>query len=67
MTITVEVDDGLLRDAMCATGRHEQREVIEEALRFLLAQHAVDRLIGRLGNTEIDLSPQDLCSLRGDE
>jgi Arc/MetJ family transcription regulator len=67
MTVTVEVDDSLLRDAMSATGSCEQRQVVEEALRFLLKQRSAARLIRRLGVTELNLSPADLCKLRWDE
>lgn len=51
MRTNIEIDDGLMRQAMRSSGAHTKRAVVEEALRLLIqtrGQTAIRRLRGKV-------------------
>jgi Arc/MetJ family transcription regulator len=66
MRATVEVDETLLRNARAVTGARDDAEAVELALRSVVRGRHIDRLLGRLGKTDLNLSLEDLARLRSD-
>ncbi|HET9983435.1 MAG TPA: type II toxin-antitoxin system VapB family antitoxin [Longimicrobiales bacterium] len=56
MRTTINLDDGLLREAQRLTGIEERTALIHEGLRALIERESARRL-ARLGGTEPDLGP----------
>jgi len=58
MRTNIEIDDRLMRKAMCSSGRRTKRATVDEALRLLVqikAQTGIRRLRGKIrleGNLE---------------
>jgi len=67
MRTTVEIDDRLLQEAMVATGTKKKRQLIELALREVIRQQRIDRLIRRLGTTPLTITATDLRRMRADD
>lgn len=54
MRTNIVLDDRLVAEAMRATGAHSKREVVDLALRELLAKHRSRRVIALRGKALID-------------
>jgi Arc/MetJ family transcription regulator len=67
MRSTVVLRDGLLEEAQALTGLKTKREVLELALQELVRARKTDALIAMLGNTELDLTQEDLARMREDD
>lgn len=61
---TVFIDEGLLEEAIRATGARSKREAIEKGLRSLVRWYNRETLDTELGTFEIDLTLEDLERLR---
>jgi len=61
---TVLIDEGLLEEAIKATGARSKREAIEKGLRSLVRWYNRETLDTELGTFEIDLTLEDLERLR---
>jgi Arc/MetJ family transcription regulator len=61
---TVLIDEGLLEEAIRATGARSKREAIEKGLRSLVRWYNRETLDTELGTFEIDLTLEDLERLR---
>ena len=66
MRATVEVDKTLLHSARAATGARNDTETVERALEAVVRDSRIQRLINRLGKTDLDLTQHDLERLRDD-
>ena len=67
MRATVEVDPTLLRDARAATGARDDAETVELALKAVVRDRHLERLLDHLGNTDLDLTQAALERLRRDD
>jgi Arc/MetJ family transcription regulator len=67
MRSTVELDDKLLEEARAITGLKSKREVLQYALEELVRARKTEALIAMLGNTELDLTQEDLARMREDD
>ncbi|MFH1609489.1 MAG: type II toxin-antitoxin system VapB family antitoxin [Candidatus Bipolaricaulota bacterium] len=67
MRTTVEMNEGLLREAMELLGAKTKREAIHRALEALIRQKRRERLRTRLGTVELDLPLESLDEMRRDE
>jgi Arc/MetJ family transcription regulator len=67
MRATVEVDETLLRDARAAVGARDDAEAVELALKAVVRDRHLARLLDRLGNTDLDLTRDELERLRRDD
>jgi hypothetical protein len=67
MRASVEVDQALLRTARIASGARDDTEAVALALKALLRHRHLQRLLGRLGHTDIDLTREDLERWRRDD
>jgi Arc/MetJ family transcription regulator len=67
MRTTIEIDDELLQEAMAVTGTKQKRRVVELALREVIRQQRVQRLVKRLGKTPLSLALSDLRRMREDD
>lgn len=61
---TVVIDEELLREAIEAIGARSKKEAIEKGLRSLVQQHNREALRKELGTFEIDLTLDELETLR---
>lgn len=61
---TVFIDEGLLEEAIRATGARSKREAVEKGLRSLVRRYNRETLDTELGTFEIDLTLEDLERLR---
>lgn len=67
MRANVEVDATLLRTVRAATGARDDTEAVELALKALVHDRRLQRLLGCLGHTDIDLTREALERWRRDE
>ncbi len=67
MRTTIDINDRLIQEAMLLTGAKSKREVIHLSLQELVRQKRIERLVKRLGNFPLDLTPEELEKLREDE
>jgi Arc/MetJ family transcription regulator len=63
---TVVIDDRLLENAMKAIGASTKKEAIETGLRYLVRQRNKEALAEELGTYDLDLTLDELKSLRND-
>jgi Arc/MetJ family transcription regulator len=64
---TIDINDDLIQEAMRLAGAKSKKEVIHLSLRELIRHKRIERLIKKLGNVPLDLTPEDLEKLREDE
>ena len=64
MKITTYIDESLLKTALRMTGAHSQREVLEDALRNLLADVQRKRFVREFDSFRLDLSLKSLLRRR---
>ena len=62
--MTVTVDDDLMAQAKAVLGVANKSEAIRIALRELLRQRRLAKILERQGTVELDLDPQTLAELR---
>ena len=67
MRTTIEIDEGLLREAMAVTGTKKKRQCIELALQEVVRQKRLERLLQRLGKTTLTIDTDDLDRMRSDD
>ncbi len=67
MRTTIEIDEGLLREAMAVTGAKKKRQCIELALQEVVRQKRLERLLQRLGKTTLTIDTDDLDRMRSDD
>ena len=67
MRTTVDLDDELVREAMMLLGTRTKRAAIQQSLEELIHQKRRERLRGKLGKLELDLTLNDLARMRQDE
>jgi Arc/MetJ family transcription regulator len=63
MRTNIEIDDGLMRDALAATGARTKREVVEEGLRALIrirSQRKILELRGIGWEGDLDVMRTDI-------
>jgi len=61
---TLDIDEGLLQQAMKLSDERTRKGVIEESLREYIRARAAERLRRKLGNFELDLTYEELMRLR---
>ena len=64
---TVLIEEDLLKAAAESIGARTKKETIETALLSIVRQHAREKLRKELGTFDIDLTPEDLETLRNAE
>lgn len=64
---TLDIDEELLGQAMAVTALRSKTDVVEQALRVLLQEHARLRLLESLGTYEIDLEQEELDRMRAED
>jgi hypothetical protein len=64
MKITTHINGTLLKKALRMTGAHSQREVLENALKNLLADVQRKRFVKEFDSFRLDLSLKDLKKMR---
>lgn len=67
MRTTIDIDDELLEDARRLSNGASKKAIVEEALREFVNARRRERFLSRLGNFEIDLTPEELRKMRGCE
>ncbi len=66
MRTTLELDEGLVREAMRLLGVKTKREAVRRALEAVIAEKRRERLRAKLGRLELDLTLEDLAKMRED-
>ena len=66
MRTTLELDEGLVREAMRLLGVKTKREAVRRALEAVIAEKRRERLRAKLGRLELDLTLEDLARMRED-
>jgi Arc/MetJ family transcription regulator len=61
---TLVIDEGLLSAAMAAVGARTKKEAVEAGLKSLVRERNREALRRRLGTFEIDLTLEELDTLR---
>jgi len=61
---TVQIDESLLAEAIKATGAKTKKEAIEAGLRYLVQRKNREALRQELGTFDIDLTLEELESMR---
>ena len=67
MRTTLEIDDRLMKRALALTKAKTKREVIHPSLEALIRQQRIERLLGKLGRSPLELTPRRLTKLRADD
>lgn len=67
MKTTVDIKDQLIMEAMRLAGAKSKKEVIHLSLQELIRQKRIERLVTKLGNFPLDLTPEQLENSREDE
>ena len=67
MRTTIDLDDDLVREAMDLLGEKTKRAAIQRSLEELVRQKRRERLRGKLGKLDLDLTLNDLEKMRQDE
>lgn len=67
MRTTIDLDDKLVKEAMELLGVKTKRAAIQRSLEELIHQRRRERLRTKLGKLHLDLSLQDLETMRRDE
>lgn len=67
MRTTIDLDDDLIREAMDLLGERTKRAAIQRALEELIRRKRRERLRGKLGKLDLDLTLSDLERMRKDE
>ena len=67
MRTTIDINDKLILEAMRLAGAKSKKEVIHLSLQELIRQKRIERLVKKLGNFPLDLTPEELEKLREDE
>jgi len=67
MRTTIDLDDDLVREAMDLLGEKTKRAAIQRSLEELVRQKRRERLRGKLGNLDLELTLNDLEKMRQDE
>ena len=60
------IDDNLLQEARSVLGTKGVRETVEAGLREAVRRHRLEELRRSLGTLELNLTPQQLASLRNE-
>ncbi len=66
MRTTLELDEGLVREAMRLLGVKTKREAVRRALEAVIAEKRRERLQAKLGRLELNLTLEDLARMRED-
>jgi Arc/MetJ family transcription regulator len=66
MRTTLEIDDKLLKQAQVLIKAKTKKEVIHHSLEALIRRQRIERLLGKLGQFPLDLTPGTLAKLRAD-
>jgi len=66
MRTTVDLDEKLVREVMDLLGVKTKRQAIRRSLEALVKQKKRERLRTKLGNLDLDLSLEELESMRQD-
>ena len=61
---TIEIDERLLKEALALSHRKTKKEVVELSLREYVRLQKRKALIAKIGNTDLDLSLEELQRLR---
>lgn len=67
MRTTIDINNELILEAMRLAGARSKKEVIHLSLQELIRQKRIERLVKKLGNFPLDLTPEELEKLREDE
>jgi Arc/MetJ family transcription regulator len=67
MKTTLYVNRKLLEEAMRLLGTNKMSEAINKALEDFVRRCKLERLVNRIGNTELTLDKSDLEEMRKDE
>ena len=65
--LNVELDSGLLEEAVEVSGARSKREAITTALREMVRRRRLERLIGRAGSVRLSWSVEELLRHREEE
>ena len=64
MRTTLDIDEELVKKAMEVSGKKSMKATIETALNQMIATARRARLADMIGNTDFDLTQQDLSRMR---
>lgn len=64
MRTTIDIDEGLLKEAWEIVHPKSKRELVERSLRELIREEKLKRFASRLGKIPIDMTLQDLKRMR---
>ena len=67
MRTTLEIDDRLMKRALVLTKAKTKRELIHRSLEALIRQQRIERLLGKLGRSPLELTSRRLTKLRADD
>lgn len=67
MRTTIDVDEGLLKEAMVLLGAKTKREAVRRSLEALVQERRRERLRAKLGKVNLDLSLDTLEEMRQDQ
>ena len=67
MRTTVDLDDDLVKEAMDLLGVKTKRAAIQRSLQEMIRRERRERLRGRLGRLDLQLTLNDLDRMRQDE
>jgi len=67
MRTTIDLDDDLVREAMDLLGARTKRAAIQRSLEELVRRKRRERLRGKLGKLDLDLTLSNLDRMRQDE
>ncbi len=64
MRATIDIDDGLIEEAMKLTKAKTKKEAVNQALRELVRRKRIENLREKLGKMDLDLDLETLKKLR---
>jgi len=67
MRTTIELEEGLLREAMQLLGVKTKREAVRRALQAVIAERKREQLRAKLGRLDLALTLDDLAQMRRDD
>lgn len=67
MRTTLDLDEELVKEVMALLGVKTKREAVRRSLEALIQQRRRERLRGKLGKVDLDLSLEELEEMRQDE
>jgi Arc/MetJ family transcription regulator len=67
MRSTIDIDEKLLKEAMKLTKAKTKRDLVHMSLREIINHKRRQRLAGRLGHYDLNLTSKELQRMRDDE